>query len=217
MNKLRLRYVEDGLERLEKHSKVITKPSENKGYWGKFFNNDNPIHVEFGSGCGGFIVQMAEENPHINYLAFERNSKVIISGLNKLPQNPSGNFYFVHSDVRKIEDIFNNNEIGRIYLNFSDPWPKKRHTKRRLTYRKILKLYEDVLIPKGELHFKTDNVVLFEFSIEELRNFDWEIKMMTKNLHNSEYLKGNVMTEYEEKFVKKGEAIYKLIGISPKK
>jgi len=214
---LRLRYVEGGLERLEEHCKVITKPEENKGKWRELFKNDNPIHVEFGSGRGGFIVQTAEKNPNINYLAFERNSKVIIRGVNKLPEKPGDNFYLVHSDIRRIEDIFNENEIDRVYLNFSDPWPKKRHNKRRLTYRSFLKLYEKLLVPQGELHFKTDNVLLFDFSIEELNEEDWKILMITRDLHNSEHLVGNVMTEYEEKFVKRGQAINKLIAKSPKK
>ncbi len=217
MNNLRLRYVKGGLERLEEHCKVITKPEEYKGKWRELFKNDNPIHVEFGSGRGGFIMGMAEQNPDINYLAFERNSKVIIRGVNKLPENPSDNFYLVHSDIRKIEDIFNENEIDRVYLNFSDPWPKKRHNKRRLTYRRFLKLYEELLVPQGELHFKTDNVLLFDFSIEELNEENWETLMVTRDLHNSEYVAGNVMTEYEEKFVKRGQAINKLIAKSPKK
>ncbi|WP_073147555.1 tRNA (guanosine(46)-N7)-methyltransferase TrmB [Paramaledivibacter caminithermalis] len=214
---MRLRYVKDGLERLQNHDKVITRPEEYKGSWNKLFNNENPIHVEFGSGRGGFIVQMAEKNPNINYLAFERNSKVIIRGINKLPENLAVNFYFVHSDIRKLEEIFIDSEINRVYLNFSDPWPKKRHFKRRLTYRKFLKIYENILIPKGELHFKTDNVDLFDFSIEELKEAGWEICLITRDLHNSQYAEGNVMTEYEEKFVKRGQAINKLIAISPKK
>jgi tRNA (guanine-N7-)-methyltransferase len=217
MDKVRLRYVQGGLERLQSHDKVVIKPEEYKGNWKNKFNNDNPIHVEFGSGRGGFIVQMAEKNPNINYLAFERNSKVIIRGVNKLEEKPKGNFYFVHSDIRKIEDIFNENEINRVYLNFSDPWPKKRHFKRRLTYRSFLGLYEKLLIPHGELHFKTDNVDLFDFSIEELKEARWEISLITRDLHNSEHVQGNVMTEYEEKFVKRGQAINKLIAISPKK
>lgn len=214
---MRLRYVEGGHERLENHNKVITRPEEYKGKWSKLFNNSNPIHVEFGCGRGGFIVGMAEKNKNINYLAFERNSKVIIRGINKLSENPDENFYFVRSDIKKIEDIFHENEIERIYLNFSDPWPKKRHSKRRLTYRRFLKLYEKILIPQGQLHFKTDNTGLFDFSIEELNERGWKIYMMTRDLHNSEYLEGNVMTEYEEKFVKRGQAINKLIAIARRK
>lgn len=217
MNALRLRYVEGGHERLQNHDKVITKPEEYKGRWGRLFQNNNPIHVEFGSGRGGFIVGMAEKNKNINYLAFERNSKVIIRGLNKLSEKPDENFYFVHSDIKKVEEIFNDNEVERVHLNFSDPWPKKRHAKRRLTYRKFLALYKKILVPKGELHFKTDNNGLFDFSIEELNEAGWKINMVTRDLHNSEYVKGNVMTEYEEKFVKKGQAINKLIATVPSK
>lgn len=217
MNKLRLRYVKGGLERLEEHSKVITKPEDNKGKWSEVFKNNNPIHVEFGSGRGGFIVGMAEKNPDTNYLAFERNSKVIIRGVNKLSENPRNNFYFVHSDIKKIEEIFDENEIQRVYLNFSDPWPKARHVKRRLTYRKFLELYEKILVPEGELHFKTDNDQLFDFSIEELKEVRWMISMVTRDLHNSKHVGGNVMTEYEEKFAERGKSINKLIAVSPKK
>lgn len=217
MNALRLRYVEGGHERLQNHDKVITEPEQYRDRWGNLFENNNPIHVEFGSGRGGFIVGMAEKNRNINYLAFERNSKVIIRGLNKLLEKPNENFYFVHSDIKKIEEIFNDSEVERVYLNFSDPWPKKRHAKRRLTYRNFLKLYEKILIPKGELHFKTDNNGLFDFSIEELSEAGWRINMVTRDLHKSQYVKGNVMTEYEEKFVKRGQAINKLIAIAPSK
>lgn len=214
---MRLRYVKGGLERLEEHDKVVTEPEDYKGKWRGLFGNENPIHVEFGSGRGGFIMGMAEKNPDINYLAFERNSKVIIRGVNKLPENPGANFYLVHSDIRKIEDIFVDDEIDRVYLNFSDPWPKKRHNRRRLTYRSFLKLYEKLMIPSGELHFKTDNVDLFDFSIKELKEIGWDVTMITRDLHNSEYVEGNVMTEYEEKFSERGQAINKLIAVSPKK
>lgn len=214
---MRLRYVKGGLERLAENEKVVTKPDEYKGKWSKLFDNDRPIHVEFGSGRGGFITGMAKKYPEINYLAFERNSKVIIRGINKLLENPGSNFYLVHSDIRKIEDIFLENEIDRVYLNFSDPWPKKRHDKRRLTYRSFLKLYERLMIPKGELHFKTDNIGLFDFSIDELKENGWNITMITRDLHNSSHAQGNVMTEYEEKFSKRGQAINKLIAVSPKK
>ncbi len=214
---MRLRYVKGGLERLAENEKVVTKPDEYKGKWSKLFDNDRSIHVEFGSGRGGFITGMAKKNPDVNYLAFERNSKVIIRGINKLLENPGSNFYLVHSDIRKIEDIFLENEIDRVYLNFSDPWPKKRHDKRRLTYRSFLKLYERLMIPKGELHFKTDNIGLFDFSIDELKENGWNITMITRDLHNSSHAEGNVMTEYEEKFSKRGQAINKLIAVSPKK
>lgn len=217
MKKVRLRYVENAIDRMEEHPRVITEPEKYKGNWEKAFNNNKSIHVEFGAGRGGFIVQMAEKNPTINYLAFERNSKVIIKGINKLSETPPSNFYLVHSDVKKIEEIFEENSIERIYLNFSDPWPKDRHAKRRLTYRNYLKLYEKILIPKGEIHFKTDNVNLFDFSIEELNKENWDITMVTRDLHNSQYNEGNAMTEYEEKFSKMGTPINKLIAISPKK
>jgi tRNA (guanine-N7-)-methyltransferase len=213
---MRLRYVDNAYEKMEETGKVIMNPTEYKGKWKELFDNNNPIHVEFGSGRGGFIAELAKQNPYINYLAFERNSKVIVKGLDKLPEDAATNFYFVHSDIKNIEEIFNEGEIQRIYLNFSDPWPKKRHAKRRLTHRNFLKKYERILVPNGEIHFKTDNVGLFEFSVEEFSDTGWEITMITRDLHNSEYVKGNIMTEYEEKFVKEGKPINKLIAVSPK-
>jgi len=215
MNTLRLRYVNDGIKKMEESNKVILKPEEYKHRWKELFNNTNPLHVEFGAGRGGFLIEMARRNPDINYLAFERNSKVIIKGLNIFQGEIPSNFYFAHSDARKGEDIFMPNSIDRIYLNFSDPWPKKRHTKRRLTYRRFLKLYEKLLIKMGEIHFKTDNDRLFEFSINEFEEMKWNITVVTRDLHNSIYNKGNIMTEYEEKFSSKGKNINKLIAVSP--
>ncbi|RKD22357.1 tRNA (guanine-N7-)-methyltransferase [Caminicella sporogenes DSM 14501] len=214
---MRLRYIKNAKEKMEMHDKVITNPEQYRYSWNDIFGNDNPIHVEFGAGRGGFIVKMAEKYHDINYLAFERNSKVIIKGLNKLPEKVPSNFYFVHSDIRKIEDIFNESFIERIYLNFSDPWPKERHSKRRLTHRRFLELYKKILVPKGEIHLKTDNDMLFDFSLDEFKEMGWEIVMVTRDLHNSKFVDGNIMTEYEEKFVKKGQHINKLIAISPKK
>lgn len=212
---MRLRYVNDGIKKMEESNKVILKPEEYKHRWKELFNNTNPLHVEFGAGRGGFLIEMARRNPDINYLAFERNSKVIIKGLNIFQGEIPSNFYFAHSDARKGEDIFMPNSIDRIYLNFSDPWPKKRHAKRRLTYRRFLKLYEKLLIKMGEIHFKTDNDRLFEFSINEFEEMKWNITVVTRDLHNSIYNKGNIMTEYEEKFSSKGKNINKLIAVSP--
>ncbi|EOD01575.1 tRNA (guanine46-N7-)-methyltransferase [Caldisalinibacter kiritimatiensis] len=212
-----MRYVENAYEKMQESGRVILEPKEYKGKWKDLFNNNKPLHVEFGSGRGGFLSQMAKNNPDINYLAFERNSKVIVKGLNKLEDESIPNFYFVHTDIRELEEIFKENEVERVYINFPDPWPKKRHTKRRLTNRRFLDIYKNILIPKGEIHFKTDNVDLFDFSIEELNDSNWEIKVSTKDLHNSEYVEDNVMTEYEAKFVKQGKPINKLIAVSPKK
>lgn len=213
---MRLRYVKDGIEKMKDSNKVILNPEEYKGKWNEFFNNQKPLHVEFGAGLGGFIVQMANKNPEINYLAFERNSKVINKGLNKLQNNSQENFYFVHSDIRKLEEIFDENSLQRIYLNFSDPWPKKKHSKRRLTHRDFLKFYEKFLVPKGEIHFKTDNDHLFNFSVNEFREIGWEILLVTTDLHNSDYFEENTLTEYEEKFSSQGKTINKLIAVSPK-
>lgn len=212
---MRLRHVENAHEIIKDNEKAIFRPERFKGKWDEIFGNKNPLHVEFGSGRGSFIMGMAEKYPNINYLAFERNSKVVIRALKKLPEECPENFYFAHSDIKLIDEIFNDNDLDRIYLNFSDPWPKKRHSKRRLTYRGFLKDYERILKSSGDLHFKTDNDGLFNFSIEELKEQGCNITLVTRDLHNSQYSEDNVMTEYEKKFSKQGKKINKLIAIPP--
>lgn len=207
----RLRYVENAYQLMESHDNVITNAKEYKGKWKTIFNNDNALFVEFGSGRGGFMLELARLNPNINYLAFERNSKVIIKGLNKYEDTLVNNFRFVHADISQIEDIFENHEIDRIYLNFSDPWPKKKHAKRRLTHSAFLDKYKQKLINSGEIHFKTDNDGLFEYSLEEIDTEKWDILFQTTNLHSSEHTLDPVMTEYEEKFHSVGKNINKYI------
>ncbi len=214
---MRLRYIEGGKEKLAAHERVIQSPQEHKGNWLTVFNKKQPLHVEFGGGKGGFIIGMAAQHPEINYLSFERCSKVLIKGISKMPEEDNKNFYLVHFHLQTASEVFENNELDRIYLNFSDPWPKDRHAKRRLTYRKYLETYSKVLKVGGELHFKTDNDDLFDFSLNELTEMGWEIKVMTKDLHNSSYVAGNIMTEYEKKFSEKGKNINKVIAVSPKK
>jgi len=212
---MRLRYVKDGIQKMIESKKVIINPEDYKDRWQELFKNDNPLHAEFGSGRGGFLMELAKRNPGINYLAFERNSKVIVKGLNAVEDIPE-NFYFVHSDVRKLEDIFSDNALERIYLNFPDPWPKERHKKRRLTFRKFLYLYEKILIPRGELQLKTDNPDFFEFSLNELIELKWSIETITRDLHNSIFSEDNVMTEYERKFKEEGKKINMCKAMSPK-
>lgn len=207
----RLRYVENAYQIMEEHKNVITNAKSLKGNWLSVFNNPNPLFVEFGSGRGGFMLELAKLNPEINYLAFERNSKVIIKGLNKYEETLVDNFRFVHADISQIEDIFADGEIDRIYLNFSDPWPKKKHAKRRLTHHQFLAKYKGKLKLAGEIHFKTDNDDLFAFSLEEINPDLWETLFMTRDLHHSDHEIDPVMTEYEEKFHNLGKSINKYI------
>ena len=148
----------------------------------------------------------------INYVGIEKYSSVLIRGIQKLEADPLSNLYFIRMEAEEITSVFAEGEIDRIYLNFSDPWPKDRHAKRRLPSREFLRRYDEILIPDGVIEFKTDNHDLFQFALEELEPAGWKIVQMTEDLHhNAQMMKGNVMTEYEERFSSKGNPIYKYI------
>lgn len=209
---MRLRYVENAHELIEEHARLLSKPEQYKGKWQSLFNEEAPLYVEFGAGKGSFIIGTAEKLPEANFLAFERNAKVVYKSIVKLEEVKHDNFYIVCADVTNLRDIFADHSVDRIYLNFSDPWPKDRHAKRRLTHRGFLEKYKEILKTGGEIHFKTDNDDLFAFSVEEFRDNGWDLLVVTTDLHNSEFVAGNVMTEYEEKFSSRGKNINKLIA-----
>jgi tRNA (guanine-N7-)-methyltransferase len=209
---MRLRHKPWAKDKLEENSNiVINEPSELKGLWKKEFENDNPIHIEIGSGKGRFITEMAKANPSVNYIAIEAYASVIVSALDLAIEANVPNIRLLNIDANDLTDYFADNEIDRVYLNFSDPWPKNRHEKRRLTYKTFLESYRQVLHPDGEIHFKTDNQSLFEYSLESFSQFGLGLKNVSLDLHKSD-LEGNIMTEYEEKFSKKGKRIYRLEG-----
>lgn len=193
---------------------VIQNAAEWKGRWHERFGNDNPIHIEIGSGKGQFVSQMAKQNPNINYIGIEIQTSVIVVALEKALSVEVPNLQLLHIDGGTVTDYFSEGEVSRIYLNFSDPWPKKRHAKRRLTHEFFLKAYEQVLPPAGELHFKTDNRGLFEYSLASFSQFGLILKQVWLDLHQVD-LPGNVMTEYEEKFSAKGHPIYRVEAIFP--
>ena len=178
-----------------------------KGKWNEKFNNNNPIHVEFGTGRGKFITTLATQNPDINYIAFEIKEEVLIKGVEKAVEANLNNILFAWADVKNILDYFDEDELSRVYVNFCDPWPKKRWAKRRLTHTNFLNMYEKVLDENGELHFKTDNQNLFEFSLNEISDNDWQLKNISLDLANSDF--ENVTTEYEDKFMSYGMKIYR--------
>jgi len=187
---------------------VIRDPKQQKGNWHKIFNNDNPIHIEVGTGKGQFIIGMAKQNPHINYVGIELYQSVIVSALKKLVEEPLPNVKLININANDLMDVFEKNEVERIYLNFSDPWPKNRHEKRRLTYKAFLDIYKNILVDGGEIHFKTDNQGLFEYSLKSFSEYGLLLTFVSLDLHNSDF-EGNIMTEYEEKFSKKGQRIYR--------
>ena len=210
---MRMRYVEGAADLINAHPDLIINNQDNKLIdIRKIFDNSNPIHLEIGMGKGRFIYMMAENNPDINYIGIERFDSIIVKALQKVLDKPLKNLMLIRTDAIDLLTIFSERSIGRIYLNFSDPWPKNRHEKRRLTYHKFLRMYQNLMKDKCEIHFKTDNLDLFDFSVEEITEYPMDIIYLTRDLHNSDF-SGNIMTEFEEKFSKQGKPIYKLIAV----
>lgn len=190
---------------------AVTEPFSMKGRWHEFFGNNNPIHLEIGCGKGKFISETALKNPEINYVAVEVCLDVIIIAMEKVKAAGASNVRFINFDAKDICEVFAENEIDRIYLNFSDPWKKARQAKRRLTYRDFLDKYAVVLSEAGSVHFKTDNRPLFDFSLEEFAYVEAQVSELSFDLHNSVYEKDNVHTEYEDNFSAKGFPINRCV------
>lgn len=209
---MRLKNVKGSKEAIISSEFVVHEPEKSKGNWKEVFHNDNPIHIEIGMGKGKFLIQLATENPGINYIGIEKYSSVLIRAVEKREDLELPNLRFMLLDAGHIVDIFAENEIAQIYLNFSDPWPKARHAKRRLPSKEYFARYDKFLAPDGEVTFKTDNDSLFAFSLEQVEIAGWKLRYYTNDLHNSEYVEGNVMTEYEEKFSSMGNPIHKLVA-----
>lgn len=188
---------------------VILNPEDCKGKWADIFGNDHPIHIEVGSGKGRFITGMAAKNPDINYIGIDIQLTVLSYALDRVVEAGLPNIKLLQVDGSSLTNYFNPAEIDRLYLNFSDPWPKKRHEKRRLTYKSFLDTYKEILPDKGEIHFKTDNRGLFEYSLASFSQYGMILNQVWLDLHASDF-EGNVMTEYEEKFSKKGQVIYRV-------
>ncbi|MFC6464745.1 tRNA (guanosine(46)-N7)-methyltransferase TrmB [Marinilactibacillus sp. GCM10026970] len=199
---------------LEYDQYVVAKPDEWKGKWQDRFEKKQPLHMEIGMGKGRFLIEMAKQNPHINYLGIELQTSVIVSALEKQIEEDLPNVQLLQVNAQDLKTYFEKGEVQRIYLTFSDPWPKNRHEKRRLTYKDFLNSYETVLDDQGELHFKTDNQGLFEYSLISFSEKGMILKELYLDLHNSD-VEGNIMTEYEEKFSKKGNRIYKTVAYFP--
>jgi tRNA (guanine-N7-)-methyltransferase len=211
---MRLRHIKEGYKILDAHPRVITKPENLDGGLDNIFENENELHIEIGSGKGGFIRKLAGKNPDINYLGFEMNTKVIFRWINTIEKEGALlNYFIVHSKAEIASETFSGNSVERIYLNFSDPWPKPRHEKRRLTSPRHLDIYKMMLKNEGELVFKTDNVGLFDYTLKVLVENGWDILFETHNLYSTDHIIDNTATEYEEKFVKEGHKICKLVAM----
>lgn len=209
---MRLRHIKGAEEEIAESPYVVQDPQSLKGRWHEFFGNDNPIRIEVGMGKGKFIMELAQMNPDINYVGIERYSSVLLRGLQKRAELELSNIYFMRIDALELTEVFAENEVERIYLNFSDPWPKDRHAKRRLESRQFLARYDQILKKDGTIEFKTDNRALFDFALEEVEAAGWTLKEKTFDLHADARLnEGNVMTEYEERFSAQGNPICKYI------
>lgn len=215
---MRLRNIPAADEIIASIPLCIKEPANYQGSWHTVFQNDSPIHIEVGMGKGQFLLQLAQQNPDISYIGIEKYTSVLLRAIQKLESytSPPDNIRFLCIDAESLTEVFAPNEISRIYLNFSDPWPKKRHARRRLTSGDFLSRYEQILAVDGMLEFKTDNKPLFEFSLEEVPNAGWKIIDYTYDLHHDSKMNaGNILTEYEEKFSSKGNPIYKLTASKP--
>ncbi|WP_313799476.1 tRNA (guanosine(46)-N7)-methyltransferase TrmB [Cytobacillus sp.] len=187
---------------------VIQSPDQWKGKWHEVFDKKQPLHIEIGTGKGRFISGMAKANPDINYIGIELQDSVIVTALDHIIEAELPNVKLMNVNANDLHTFFEKGEVDRVYLNFSDPWPKSRHAKRRLTYKTFLKIYEEILVDQGEIHFKTDNQGLFEYSLISFSEYGLLLKYVSLDLHNSNF-EGNIMTEYEEKFSNKGNRIYR--------
>lgn len=214
---MRLRNIPGAKDAIEESVYVIQNPQENKGHWDSFFPRSQPIHLEVGMGKGRFLMDMAKLHPEINYIGIEMYDSVLLRAIQKRESlakegEKLSNLMFLRMDARLLPEVFEKGEVAKIYLNFSDPWPKARHASRRLTSRDFLARYDQILAPEGTIEFKTDNRHLFDFSLEEVPEAGWKLEAHTFDLHhNEELIKGNVMTEYEEKFSSMGNPICKMI------
>lgn len=196
----------DIVHRVEKDSSC-----EMKGKWRKAFARpDQPLYVEIGTGKGQFLARAAQKYPNINWIGLERIEEPLLKAVRKGAEiaEQNKNLRYIWTDAEYLTDVFSTEEVDRIYLHFSDPWPKKRHAKRRLTHRRFLAIYRQILTTNGDLILKTDSQSLFEFSLEEFKEAGWEVLDLTHNLHQSPYNKENITTEYEDKFTQKGMPIY---------
>lgn len=212
---MRLRNIPGSREAIAESEFVVHEDvmREKKGHWREVFGNDCPIYIEVGMGKGRFITELARLHPDRNYVGIEKYSSVLVRALDKRAAMPElTNLKFLRMEAEDLPEVFGPGEVSGIYLNFSDPWPKDRHAKRRLPSREFLARYDQILAAGGRVEFKTDNRGLFEFALEEAKEAGWRLEACTFDLHHDPKLaEGNIMTEYEERFSAQGNPICKLI------
>ena len=209
---MRLKHIKGAEEAVASSPFVIHDAKERRGAWRELFGNEGAVHIEIGMGKGRFLMELAALHPEIDYIGIEKYSSVLLRAIQKMEERELPNVRFIRMDAEEITEVFGPGEADRIYLNFSDPWPKDRHAKRRLPSRQFLNRYAQILKPEGTIEFKTDNRALFDFALEELEPAGWRAEEVTFDLHADERLmQGNVMTEYEERFSAAGNPICKYI------
>lgn len=208
---MRVRNISNAKELLKEYKEYVVEPQLLKEQWHTYFKNQNPIHMEIGMGKGQFIRTLAKMNPNINYIGLEKVEELVLKSVRSIEAEEIRNISLINWNALKLEDILGEGEVERIYLNFSDPWPKARHDKRRLTHHGFLNIYQKLLKEHGEIHLKTDSRDLFEFSLEQFNQKQFTLVEVIEDLYGSTY-KEMAKTEYEEKFIAEGKPIYKCIA-----
>lgn len=213
---MRLRNIKGSQNVILNSDFVIKEPTNYKGAFSSLFPKNQPLFIEIGMGKGQFITTLASLHPEFNYIGIEKYSSVLLRGIEKQEELQLPNLKFIRMEAEYITDVFQENEVDGIYLNFSDPWPKDRHAKRRLTSKEFFARYDIILKPSAKIQFKTDNSPLFDFSLEEVKLTKFMATDITYDLHNSKYNDDNIMTEYEERFSKLGNPIKRAVFVRSK-
>lgn len=212
---MRLRNIPGSRETIAASKYVVHEDvmKETRGKWNTVFGNDHPVYLEVGMGKGRFITELAALYPERNYVGIEKYSSVLLRALEKREQHEElTNLFFLRMDAEELPEVFGPNEVSGIYLNFSDPWPKDRHAKRRLPSKEFLARYSQILKPEGRVEFKTDNRPLFDFALDQVKEAGWRLEACTFDLHHDKkMMQGNIMTEYEERFSSQGNPIFKMV------
>lgn len=206
---MRIKKIKNAKEKIESSKYLILNPQEYKNKWNSFFGNDNKIRIEIGCGKGKFITELAKNNPDVNYIGIEMFDSVLLRAIEKQEELILPNLVFIRINALYLTDVFDK-EIDLIYLNFSDPWPKNRHHKRRLTSEQFLQVYDKIFKSAANIIQKTDNEELFIYSLESLSSHGYSLHNITFDLANSEYFKNNIQTEYETRFINMNKKIFKL-------
>ncbi|PRO65393.1 tRNA (guanosine(46)-N7)-methyltransferase TrmB [Alkalicoccus urumqiensis] len=210
---MRLRHKPWAAEYLADHPEILEPdPASYRGKWASRFSKDQPLYVEVGTGKGAFVNELAEQNPDVNVIGIELYESVIVTAVERAVEKPKDNLILLKQDVADLTDFFAPGEVDRLYINFTDPWPKNRHAKRRLTHEGFLTKYTEVMKKGAGIHFKTDNQGLFEFSLESMSRFGFYFENVSLDLHQSG-MRQNIMTEYEAKFARRGMRIYRLEAV----